>query len=263
MSEEETPGDLAGSADELGIGDEPELLDPADLEEGVSLEELSQSYANVLSVQPDEAVEADAEAEDSHALVPDEEIADQCPVTPQSILEAVLFVGRADGGSILAEEIASLMRGVKTDEIADLVRDLNEEYATTGSALRVVDAADGFRIELAEDLSPVRERFYGRVREVSLNQAAVDCLALIVYQPGISRKRIEEQRNQPSGGVLNQLVRRQLIEMRREPVEPETSEGTVRKPKLEPHYYPTQKLLQLAGLNSLEDLPQVEEFDLG
>ena len=36
-------------------------------------------------------------------------------------------------------------------------------------------------------------------------------------------------------------------------------EGTGKK--LSPHYYPTERLLQLAGLASLEDLPQVEEWE--
>jgi segregation and condensation protein B len=115
----------------------------------------------------------------------------------------------------------------------------------------IVPAGAGYRMQLAEDLSGIKDRFYGRVRDIRLNQAAIDCLALVSYQPGISRTKLEEQRGQPSGAILNQLVRRQLLEMRREG--PGKQAG--------PHYYPTERLLQLAGLASLEDLPQAEELD--
>ncbi len=74
---------------------------------------------------------------------------------------------------------------------------------------------------------------------------------MIAYQPGISREQLEEQRGQPSGPVLSQLVRRQLIEVRRE--------GQKQR---QLHYYPTDKLLQLIGLGTLEDLPQVEEWQM-
>ncbi len=114
---------------------------------------------------------------------------------------------------------------------------------------RIATIGNAFRLQLADDLQFIRDRFYGPVREIRLNQAAVDCLALIAYQPGVSREELEDQRGQPSGAVLSQLVRRQLIEVKREG-----------QPKKTLHYYPTDKLLQLIGLGSLEDLPQVEEW---
>ncbi|MEZ6134718.1 MAG: SMC-Scp complex subunit ScpB [Pirellulaceae bacterium] len=224
-------------------------------EEGVSLEELSRSYASVIgdyeAAHPTDM--SDAVGDESELVLfdsDDEEAeAEDCPVTPTSILEAVLLVGRPDSGPITASEIASLMRGVTPAEVEQLVADLNANYEQNGSALRIVDSGGGFRLRLADDLKFITDRFYGRVREIRLSQAAIDCLALVSYQPGISRDELEKQRNQPSGGVLNQLVRRQLLEIRRE------GDGA-----RNPCYYPTNRLLELTGLASLEDLPQVEEW---
>lgn len=233
----------------------------SDFDEGLSLEELSQSYANVLghTASRNEALETsdsaeevpEEEAENSETPEDNDESDAHCPVTPLSILESILFVGRPDNGAITAAEVASLMRGVQESEIGELVTQLNTTYEEQGRALRVAETPDGYRAVLADDLNFMRDQFYGRVREIKLNQAAIDCLALVAYQPGISRKQLEEQRGQPSGGVLNQLVRRELLEIRRE------GEGK----QLSAHYYPTDKLTQLAGLTSLDDLPQVEEFE--
>lgn len=234
-------------------------VDSEDDEEGLSLEELSQTYAQILNkgqapelkLVGSEAMNAAAEAELQSFDPLEEELAesDACPVTPMSILEAVLFVGRPDNSPISADEIAGLMRGVKADEIEGYVAELNQIYTETNRALRIVAIGNGFRLQLADDLQFIRDRFYGPIREIRLNQAAIDCLALVAYQPGISREQLEDQRGQPSGAVLSQLVRRQLIEIKRA--------GQKEKQVL---YYPTDKLLQLIGLGTLEDLPQVEEW---
>lgn len=270
MSVEENASGQASEPDDAR--EEDDLLDgeESELDEGFSLEELSRSYATALghtalghtALGQDEAnsPEGDAsgpgDSEDEIELFdsPEEPVDDvdaNCAITPLSIVEAILFVGKPDSQPVSADEIAALMRGVRKEEIAGLVDELNLIYEQTGRAIRIAESAQGFAATLAEDMEPVRNRFYGEVREVSLNQVALDCLALIAYQPGVSREQLEQQRGQPSGGVLNQLVRRQLIEMRRE--------ETGAKPTQ--HYYPTHKLAELAGLDSLEDLPQVEEFD--
>jgi segregation and condensation protein B len=245
-----------------------ELSDGAD-EVGLSLEELSQSYQRVLATAEPAGTESKLDSgskqNEHHSfssefssdelvlydpLAESQVEVDPCPLTPRSIVEAILFVGRPDGGAIAASEIAVLMRGVNDAEVVELIEQLNAIYCETGRATRIVSSAAGFRLQLDDALHSVRDSFYGRARPVKLSQAAVDCLALISYQPGVTRETLEQQRGQPSGSVLNQLVRRQLIEMRRQSAGKQTVQ----------HYYPTERLMDLAGIESLEDLPQTEDF---
>ena len=241
-----------------GEANDPENLEEFE-EEGFSLEELSQTYAklpplnathsNVLSTTT-----GDSTDEELDLFPADEEqeseTDDNCPVTPRSIIEAILMVGRPNDIPITATEIAALMRGVDEEEVTNTIGEINRLYEATGRAFRISEFGNGYRLQLIDELQFISDRFYGRVREVRLNQTAIDCLSLVLYQPGITRETIDEQRGQPSSAMLNQLVRRQLLEMRRE--------GTGSRST--PHYYPTQRLLQLSGLASLEDLPQVEEW---
>lgn len=220
----------------------------------VSLEDLSKSYAQ--SVGKGDSSDSSGTPEDVEIQIFDpmeEELSDEnhVPVTPIAIIEAVLMVGRPDGGAISATEIAALMRGVNEAEVDQLVEQLNHDYQANHRALRVALVGGAYRLELAEDLQQVKERFLGPAREIKLNQAAIDCLALVAYQPGITREKLDEQRGQSSGAVLNQLVRRELLEMRRE----------LDDKKLQPHYYPTDRMLGLVGLDSLEDLPTVEDWN--
>lgn len=254
-------------------------------EEGVSLEELSQSYQRAVGEANVSVSSADASAVPSPAegladraaafqpegereeieLLENLEAAQEdntdCPLTPQSIMEAILFVGRSDGSPIAAAEIAALMRGVQESEVVESIDQLNELYVATNRATRIVASGIGYRLQLADDLSSIRNRFYGRVRQVKLNQAAIDCLALISYQPGIAREELERQRGQASGSLLSQLIRRELVEMYRETSDASTGEKKPGEKRTVQRYYPTQRLLDLAGIESLDDLPQTEDID--
>lgn len=243
----EEPQDLESQLRLASGSDDDDEQDDGD---ELSLEQLSESYANVLQVAQPTVETETADSEDE--VEEDGELDnDSCPTTPTAIIEALLFVGRADSGEVAGKEIASLMRGVDEAEVDRCVDDLNAAYEQNGHALRIARVGAGYKVVLAEELNYVRDRFYGRVRDIKLNQAAIDCLALVAYQPGVSRKALDDQRGQSSGSVLNQLVRRELLEMRREGAG-KTAEA---------HYYPTEKMLHLAGLASLDDLPQVEDLD--
>ncbi len=236
-------------ASQLAAGD----LDESDYDDDeVSLEELSQSYRAIAEAS-DVAEEAAYETEESGDELPagiDDDADENVPITPSSIIEAVLFVGREDSKEVLGRDIARLMRGVDEAEVDRCVDALNADYVSQGRAIRIVRVGSGYKVDLAPDLAYVRDRFYGRVKDVKLNQAAIDCLALVAYQPGVSRREIEQHRGQPSGGVLSQLVRRELLELRRE------GKGK----DAEMHYFPTERMLQLAGMTSLDDLPQVGDW---
>jgi hypothetical protein len=75
---------------------------------------------------------------------------------------------------------------------------------------------------------------------------------MVGYQPGIERKELFDQIGKAAGGVVNQLVRRNLLELRRE------GKGKGRQER----YYPTSRFLAIFQIESLEDLPRVDEFQL-
>jgi segregation and condensation protein B len=244
----------------IASNDDP--FDPDDASQvhedaGLSLEELSQTYAQVLEraespysnqATPVVAGPQEIEFEPLREAV---QIQDDCPVTPKTILEAILFVGHPESKPLSAERIAGFMRGVRPAEIEQYVEDLNAEYQHNHHAMEIVVVAEGYQLKLVADLHTLRERMYGRIKETRLNQDAIDCLALVAYQPGITREEIDRQWNRSSGAVLAMLIRRNLLELRKL--------GSGKKSVLQ--YYPTERLMNLIGVASLAELPQVEDFD--
>ncbi len=247
------------SADENSANENSE--DEFDASE-LSLDDLGAAYARVAAEHDPEAFapaveESDGEATDADEASDDERASesDDAPeaevVTPEAIIEAALFVGHPDSKSFSEQRLASLMRDVSPEEVIEVIDQLNKSYRESDQAFRIIRDEHGYKLTIAPEIENVRRSFLGKVREARLSQMAIEVLALVAYQPGIGAQKVEDQRGRESGSLLNQLVRRQLLRMER--IKPEGGGRAV------PHYYPTERFLVLFGLESLDDLPHVEE----
>ncbi len=179
----------------------------------------------------------------------EERAEDGCLVSPASILEAILFVGNSENRPCTAVQLASMMRGVQAADIPALVAELNTKYRNDGSVLEIVAIDDGFRMQLANDLDAFRNTVTARVRETQLSQSAVDCLSVVAYRPGSTCEEIERIWGRPASNALSLLVRREILRVDRQ------GHGKTAKT----HYFPSERFLNLVGIESLEDLPSVDD----
>jgi segregation and condensation protein B len=230
--------------------------------DGISLDELSAAFAQVMGraapageeegIPPDaggetaEPREGEQVLEEPEGLEPVAAADDTCEVSPLTILEAMLFVGNRAGEALTAARAAELMRGVKAEEIPGLIAQLKRRYADRGCPYEVVEEGVGYRLALREEFVAVRNKFYGRVREARLSQAAVDVLAIVAYQQPVTAEEVTKLRGAPSSALLTQLVRRRLLLLERPAGTP-------------PQYRTTSRFLELFGLESLDDLPQTDD----
>ena len=216
----------------------------------ISLDELSQSFAKLIGETKPPAVKQTAGPE-----VDDEvySLEDVCPTSPQTILEAMLFVGHPSNEPLSSRQAASLIRGVSPREVDSLVADLNASYSENAAPYRVVSEGAGYRMSLQPEYHALRERFYGRIRHARLTQSAIDVLALVAYNQPITKKEVEELRQRPSGSVLAQLVRRELLRIERVEDEGKKARQTI--------YWTTDRFLELFALDSIDDLPRSQEMD--
>lgn len=243
--------------------------------QGISLDELAQAFAQVMGVEPRHTAPSAASTTDGapSAALPDAEAVssvsatsesldpgvdkppatalahdDNCPISPHSLLEAMLFVGNRENRPLTPARAAELMRDVVVDDIPPLVDELNRRYEGSGAPYRIIGEADGYRMTLCPEFHQLRNQFYGRVREAKLSQASVDVLALVAYQQPITGEQISHLRGKPSNHILAHLVRRGLLRIER----PEPKRRT-------PHYRTTDRFLNLFNLQSLDDLPRSED----
>ena len=128
----------------------------------------------------------------------------------------MLFVGNRQNEPLDASQVAGLMRGVRPAEIDDLVRDLNREYEANRCPYRIIGEGAGYRLALRDKFHALRDKFYGRVQHARLSQAAVEVLSLVAYNGSLSGDEVAKLRGKPTGAILAQLVRRQLLALERD-----------------------------------------------
>jgi segregation and condensation protein B len=105
-------------------------------------------------------------------------------------------------------------------------------------------------LQLRPAFASLHNAFYGRIREAKLNQSAIDVLAIVAYHQPIGQEEIDRLRGKPSGAILSQLARRDLVRFER------PSES-----KAKPVYRTTERFLDVFGLDDLTGLPQSQETD--
>ncbi len=241
--------------------------DDALSDDGLSLDQLNEAFASLLSSGDDpyqKSAPGSAESNDSSALAHAEVLAatadeqdeedDDCEIAPRTIFEAMLFVGRPGNAPLEAKEVASLMRGVRPEEIDGLVDELNADYVARGCPYHAVASGAGYRLALRSEFDAVRDQVLGRLREARLSQAAIDVMAIVAYHQPITSEDVAKFRGKPSGAILAQLVRRQLLRIDR----PEDS--AAQRPG-KPSYATTRKFLEFFHIENLDELPRPQDVE--
>ena len=93
--------------------------------------------------------------------------------------------------------------------------------------------------------------YYGRKNEMRLSRAAMETLAIIAYSQPITRAEIEAIRGVNVDAMIRLLLEKNLI----------TEMGKRDVPGKPMQYGTTQEFLRCFGLNSIEDLPKLDEVE--
>ncbi len=165
-----------------------------------------------------------------------------------AILEAILF---ACEEPVTAEDLASILGEDRRPAIEAALADLTKSYDKPQTGLCVQRIAGGFRITTDPRLAPfVREMVRWRNRR-RLSRAALETLALVAYKQPITAPEIQEIRGVNPSSILASLLDHRMVRIL-------GRKKVVGKPFL---YGTTQDFLVRFGLDSLDDLPSMEEFD--
>ena len=126
---------------------------------------------------------------------------------------------------------------------------LREHYEFERRGLVVRELAGGYVLSTHPDVEPAARRLLARPRTPPLTPAQAETLAIVAYLQPVSRPEIARIRGVNAESATATLLERGLIE------ESGRSQfGAVL-------YRTTDLFLRLFGLNSLDDLPDITEFD--
>ncbi len=175
---------------------------------------------------------------------PINEEAEELRLTAERIepaIEALLFVASEP----LETKRLAKLTGEDEKAVALAIQALEERYSNGGIVLR--DVAGGYRFATSSSVRDVVEA-YLLPPKTSLSTPALEALAIVAHMQPVTKSEIEAIRGVNSDSVVNTLIDRGLVaEAGRKDV--------VGRPMT---YKTTSLFLESFGLNSLEDLPQLE-----
>jgi len=152
----------------------------------------------------------------------------------------------------LTEARLAALLGIEKKGAASVVREaideLNQQYEQTGRSFRVERLAGGYQMLTTPAFGPLLERLHTERQQSRLTPAALETLSVIAYRQPVMRAEIEAIRGVACGEVLRTLLERRLIKIVGRAEE-------LGRPML---YGTTRQFLQVFGLSSLDDLPEVE-----
>ena len=230
---------------------------------GLSIDRLAQAFAAMMgeqdpyetgtkSVQKVVRIDSSPDLDETGGDV-DSTHTPACRVNPQSILEALLFVGLPDGQPLSSEKVASLMRGVRSTEIDEFARDLAQHYETNGCPYEVVSEGTGWILRLRKEFRQYGAILEAKTRRVRLDAAALDALAVVAWNQPVARDDLGRLGCDATPAIMRQLVRRGLLELVKLPRESGNGEEEI------PCYRTTSRFLEVFQLHSLSDLPDPHE----
>lgn len=171
-------------------------------------------------------------------------------LTPASeiepVIEALLFA--ADGPITLARLVE--ITGKAETIIHQAIDNLNRTYAETARSFRISRVAQGYQLYTLPEYADWVRKLYAHSRIQRLSTAALEVLAIIAYKQPVTRPEIEQLRGVDCSGPLLTLLERGLI----------VTAGRAHKPGNPFLYRTTREFLRYFGLESLDDLPRLEEL---
>ena len=166
-----------------------------------------------------------------------------CGHDVQLLLEAMLF---AAGRPVTVSELASVL-DISQSEVTSHLLSLREVLRNRG--IRLQNNGYEWRLVAAPEASTVIQRLLGLGMPPKLSSAAMEALAIIAYKQPITKGQIDLIRGVDSSGVINSLLTRGLIE----------EVGRAETPGRPILYGTTEMFLELFGLESLDQLPKLED----
>ena len=166
----------------------------------------------------------------------------------KAIIEAILF---AAGRPVTKNEIMLALE-ISEDEIEKIIANMQEEYKLENRGIELIKINNSYQLctkkELYEYVYPILDK---RTKP-NLSTASLETLAIIAYNPKITRAEIENIRGVSADACVYKLLEYGLIE----------EAGKLDLPGKPMSYQTTDEFLRMFGFSSLEELPELPRYKL-
>lgn len=164
-----------------------------------------------------------------------------------NIVEAIMF---ALGREISVDEISKTLE-VEKDNVVKAVEELKEKY-TQDSGVKLIEVNGMVQLVTNNKYYEYVNKFVENTKRQNLSVSAQETLAIIAYNPKITKTEIENIRGVNSDFAVSRLLECGLIE----------EVARLNLPGRPAAYSVTNEFLRSCGIKSIEELPEYENIKI-
>lgn len=162
-------------------------------------------------------------------------------------IEALMFSAtKAMTARALANFINRAGEAVKTEEVAQAISELKNEYNSRPRGVRIVQAGEEYQMVTAPESADLVKKFLKEDITGELTPASLEALTVIAYRGPISKLELEQIRGVNCSLILRNLLIRGLIQ--------------ANEKKAQNFYEITTDFLKYLGINSADELPDYQRL---
>ena len=163
-----------------------------------------------------------------------------------AVIESLLFVS---GDGIEVSHLAEILE-ISEADVKKYVDELKVFYKENKRGLEICEYDGYIQLKTPEENFIYVTKLAESKRKQPLSPAALEALSIVAYHQPVTRSSVEFIRGVNSDGPMSRLVERGLIE----------ESGRLDAPGRPILYGTTKEFLRSFGLNSLSDLPDIEDL---
>jgi segregation and condensation protein B len=165
----------------------------------------------------------------------------------QAIMEAIIYVAE---DPVRAEQFREVFQDESTETVGQALAGMVENFNTRQGGMIIREVAGGYRMTTRPEHHEWVRSYLKTRPSAKLSMAALETLAVIAYKQPVTMAEILAIRGKKSSSALQTLLERKLITI-------QGRKAVVGRPIL---YGTSKDFLIHFGLNSLSELPTLEEF---
>ncbi len=166
----------------------------------------------------------------------------------KAIIEAILF---SCGRTVEMRELITTLE-IPEEDIIQIIQNMQEEYKRENRGIEIIKMENGYTLCTKKEYYDYIYPLFDNRAKPNISNAAMETLAIIAYNPKITRAEIESIRGVNSDATIYKLLEYNLIE----------EAGKSDAPGKPTVYQITEEFLKTFGISNLDELPELPKYKI-
>lgn len=166
----------------------------------------------------------------------------------KAIIEAILF---ASGRPVEIKELISALE-LPEEDIIQIIESMKADFQEANRGIKIIKVESGYTLCSKKEYYDYIYPLFDNRAKPNISNAAMETLAIIAYNPKITRAEIESIRGVNSDATIYKLLEYNLIE----------DAGKSDLPGKPTVYQTTEEFLKTFGISNLDELPELPRYRL-